>query len=70
MSELKPCPFCGGEAYFQEKYHVFQDIEIGCSDCTASGPLFNEYGDNDDALEKNRANAIKHWNTRVTEVRE
>lgn len=56
MSELKPCPFCGGEARitfisfpFGNRYHVC------CSDCGATtGPLV-----------ASPKNAEKAWNRRA-----
>lgn len=30
---LKPCPFCGGEVYFDEAYVYFRDFVIYCNDC-------------------------------------
>lgn len=55
--ELKPCPFCGGEAKF------YQNIEenncfIECTKCQASSPLMYHYGD--DA----KPHVIEAWNSR------
>ena len=45
MAELKSCPFCGGEVYFDEAYDYFRNFVIYCNycdmvfsldDCTAS----------------------------------
>ena len=43
MKELKPCPFCGGEAkYFRSDFD--DDVEdteyVGCTRCEAVTPLF------------------------------
>ena len=52
MSELKPCPFCGGEA----ELHGFHDLYwvVECVRCYASA--------NDCDTEQD---AIEAWNTRV-----
>lgn len=34
MSELKPCPFCGGEAGFQYGYFN-SDVYVRCNECRA-----------------------------------
>ena len=52
MSELKPCPFCGGEAdWFWDG--INQRWQIHCEDCTAVISC--------DGLE----DAIEAWNRRV-----
>lgn len=68
--QLKPCPFCGGKAYF-EKFHVSYEkytgmaIRATCSKCKTVSP----YGRNsklhgnfkvDDANK-----AIEAWNRRI-----
>lgn len=51
--ELKPCPFCGGEAFM-----VYDnDIWVSCEGCRADGPYF----DNDEAGE---IQAVEAWNRR------
>lgn len=65
MSELKPCPFCGGTAIRDPK--VKGDTLIICSKCNAFGP------DNDLTESENREAsseeldrlAAEKWNTRV-----
>lgn len=55
MSELKPCPFCGGKA----KRHTFMKTTyFACTDCGAEPPIAR--GDSED-------DAIKAWNDRPTE---
>ena len=51
MDELKPCPFCGGEAILMHGAHAW---EIHCLPCTAS------------VSEMTKAEAIAAWNTRPT----
>lgn len=57
MTELKPCPFCGGKAVLEKMgypHHVF------CPDCSAriTGRGFDTAGEED---------AIKKWNKRAGE---
>lgn len=33
MDELKPCPFCGGDAHLDKAYSYFRDIVIYCEGC-------------------------------------
>lgn len=62
-----PCPFCGGKAECFMGRHSFTDIILECSDCGAEGPMFDaDTGDNEADKATNAANAIKHWNTRVS----
>lgn len=44
MSELKPCPFCGGEVLivFADKVDVkFNNKSVSCGHCSAKAPLHN-----------------------------
>ena len=50
MTELKPCPFCGGVAKILEHYW---DVEVYCIECQASNR-----GDS-------KAEAIEAWNRRA-----
>jgi len=59
MSELKPCPFCGGEAELHgDVYSAF----IECNYCGASGGTHVSLSGNA------KADAIKAWNKRHNEV--
>lgn len=49
MEELKPCPFCGGEAIPPNEL----DHHVSCSECRASGGNWAEYD-----------SAVEAWNTR------
>lgn len=53
MTELKPCPFCGGKAFITPEYQGGQRLVIRCNECSAIGPQFL----NENAM-------IKSWNTR------
>jgi Lar family restriction alleviation protein len=33
MEELKPCPFCGGESYFDREGTCLQSCIVQCEDC-------------------------------------
>lgn len=63
---LKPCPFCGGEAYYRtpvkERGTAFDIMVIECIKCGASPYAINVYSGADDK-EKQEAIA-KQWNRR------
>ena len=61
MSELKRCPFCGGEAEMGRKRSCFDHWEQGdfiprCKDTKCLGRLYRTY--------KTEEEAITAWNTR------
>lgn len=64
MDELKPCPFCGGEAFVSED-------KIFCLDCHARIPFESYYyGQPRELLiskkmENAREKAIEAWNRRA-----
>jgi len=74
MDELKPCPFCGGEAEFDG----LVGTQIGISCCASMGFQKSDYMTmeerqtwnpktykySDEAEAKVRAIAIKYWNKR------
>ena len=68
MPELKPCPFCGGEAK-TFKWSATYEVEVHCSneDCTAyqSGFVRIENGESEESA-YNRAYEIARarWNRR------
>lgn len=55
MTDLKPCPFCGGQAYvgFVSRFPAL-DNGVFCSECPASI-----------VCSENMDGVIKLWNTRV-----
>lgn len=54
MAELKPCPFCGGEAELERSGEgVFETWYVTCIICGASN------------WENTEAEAVKTWNTRA-----
>lgn len=61
MTELKPCPFCGGEA-FLEPYRVRKGYEasIQCNQCLCSMSTIT-YDEEETAIES----VVKAWNRRV-----
>lgn len=78
MSELKPCPFCGGKAKFFVKSHMEREIMRGysfgiyCTKCDITTPKTNysiEFQLNGngeiEAIIDERSLAIKAWNRRA-----
>lgn len=60
QSELKPCPFCGGEAKIISPlgWGNVRAVECGNSDnCAATGPWFSD-----------EKHAIAAWNTRASDA--
>ena len=55
MRELKPCPFCGGEAKYMEIKDFFVSRFVTCAKCGIETPR--------NCL--NRKDAIKRWNRRT-----
>lgn len=55
MSELKCCPFCGGEAKYMEIKDFFISRFVTCTKCGIETPR--------NCL--NKKDAIKQWNTRT-----
>jgi Lar family restriction alleviation protein len=58
---LKPCPFCGGKATFEDRDS--EHSSAGCISCGVSTHAFygsSENGTNADARRK----AVEHWNRR------
>ena len=63
MTDLKPCPFCGGEGKLVipnpwDPYKAF----VRCKECGITGPVVWMVDD-----EKFKATAVKKWNTRYVE---
>ena len=80
MAELKPCPFCGGEAsvtkvhpfWMLKKYH-YKYFAVGCKGCGAFTSLFKIYVSHsvimNEEYEKNAAKkAIEAWNRRANDA--
>lgn len=80
MAELKPCPFCGGEAKFFCKTSTVRGVTRGwefgifCSKCDVTTPRtnyrlevqFEYYGELHTIIDE-RLEAIEAWNRRVGE---
>ena len=63
MTDLKPCPFCGGEGKLVipdswDPYKAF----VRCKECGITGPVVWMVDD-----ENFKATAVKKWNTRYVE---
>ena len=59
MSDLKPCPFCGGEANVIDHHNDDGSVSVGCNNDTCLG--FSGLG----WLYKTEAGAIAAWNSRA-----
>ena len=59
MSELLPCPFCGGEANVIDHHNDNGSVSVGCNNDTCLG--FSGLG----WLYKTEAEAIAAWNSRA-----
>ena len=66
MTELKPCPFCGGEANVHSDGDAFSSpfLEIYCSQCNTSMIRYINVLESD---EHNREGIIQRWNTRASD---
>lgn len=53
MSELKPCPFCGGESVYVEQIGSEGYFNVCCRNCLANVPLSGS-----------RETAVAAWNCR------
>ncbi len=62
---LKPCPFCGGEAYFRTPVRegAFDIMIVECIKCGASPYGINVYFGESDA--KKQEAIAKEWNRRA-----
>ena len=66
MSELKPCPFCGGKAELTHERDSFLNFAIYsaimCSKCGVKSPRFQQK-----CATASDEEAAKAWNRRVSE---
>ncbi len=64
--ELKPCPFCGGEASWcgDDPDDVHNCHYIVCISCYVNIDFRNKECANAETIEGARAAALKAWNTR------
>lgn len=56
MSDLKACPFCGGEAIYHKDDEDYSCHDVVCSDHNCTYILSGK---------KNKIDAFKAWNTRA-----
>ena len=63
MTELKPCPFCGGQA----KLYVNGGVRVICNNCNCQTPILRdgEYSTGVGGTAVSRV--IEKWNKRVNE---
>lgn len=67
MTDLKPCPFCGGSDL--EAMSVSGEFHVFCYDCEASSRSFD--GSDDANLpnqDRARNDAVAAWNTRAIDI--
>ena len=62
-SELKPCPFCGGEAEMQCELEIYC---VMCTECNAHGTTVDNWHEGDEAYSE----AIAAWNRREKDEEE
>ena len=65
MKELKPCPFCGGEAKVEkEPFATWDEFIAHCNNPKCIAFYLGYY---DEGLYKTEEQAIEAWNRRVPE---
>lgn len=65
-TELKPCPFCGGEEAGTKWHHGYWSVQCGYyHDATKSDHCFQDWGEFDTEQE-----AIDAWNRRISDESE
>ena len=75
MTELKPCPFCGGRAELRDVSHGIgkEQFAVVCNECGASSRARKPYGNykrsyyRETARIEAQAYTAKEWNRRVSE---
>ena len=69
--ELKPCPFCGGEAFPRHEISFVAHGErvdehyVSCIDCGAKGPAYDAEEDIFRSAERTAQKAADAWNRRI-----
>ena len=83
MKELKPCPFCGGEAklikvsdsYRTNPTVIMQQFQVKCTNGCCVNPSYSSFIFQDESgeivvRENGAENAIKAWNRRADDAEE
>ena len=69
--EIKPCPFCGGEAYYRTPQHekgtAFDVCMIECKQCGATPYGISVYENETD--ENKKASIARFWNRRAEMIK-
>lgn len=69
--ELKPCPFCGGEAFTKHKISFpahgerVDEHYVSCIYCGAKGPAYDAEEDISRSTERTAQKAVDAWNRRA-----
>lgn len=70
--KLKPCPFCGGEAYYRKPVDIegsaFVGVGVECKQCGAYP--FSTMIYEGESEQRKKAVAAKFWNRRANDGRE
>lgn len=65
MSELKPCPFCGGEPVFHEARQISETWFVASVSCRRGCAQIVSRGMETKTAKMANESAIEAWNTRV-----
>ncbi len=60
--DLKPCPFCGGQAYYSVAVNGSMMVTVGCGPCDVSIATYRDGYDPDAKLDKD---IVAVWNMRT-----
>jgi hypothetical protein len=73
MTDLKPCPFCGGEAYLSsyamdERFAYAEQVSVGCKACAVGFSRCDDQNPKGGYALNGTAKpiVISQWNTRAT----
>ena len=70
MTELKPCPFCGGEVRIEDMGNYWLISRAYRSSCVCRIFMESDQFSDSDSRKTTKDNLIKKWNRRVSEAEE